>query len=264
MPVAQFRAKPLESSRDRVERAVESRQGARFANGARGHCIGSTEDSSSGLVHATGSIVAQLGSGEDLAAGIREGNVRYSKIAGRGRRNLLFVVDTSGSMLSDGRLSMVKGCVVSLLEDAYQKRTRVAVVSYGGAKARLALPFTTSSELAAKRVEGLLGGGGTPLLGALAIASSLIEPLKGEPASIILLSDGRYERNRAIPTERRLREFGAYCRAHGIRICLIDAGGKGRTGRKRAMLLASMLHAEYKRLDDMRADSLAEAVAELA
>ncbi len=227
---------------------------------SRGRCIGSTQDSASGEVHVLASVVSQLTQAGTLDGGVACENVRYRKIAGRGRRNLLFVVDTSGSMLSAQRLAMVKGCITSLLQDAYQKRTRVALVSYGGTNARLILPFTSSVEMAAKRVEEMRGGGPTPLIEALSIASALMEGVEGEPVSVILLSDGRYNRRSGVPSERLLREFGEYCAKRGAKVLLVDAGHGNKTARTRAMRLAHQLHAQYRQLSDLRADELVQAV----
>ncbi len=139
--------------------------------------MGITASPSSGRLHLPGSIQTQLTAGETLAGGIREENLRYWKYSGKAKHYYLFLIDTSGSMLSRDRLAMVKGCVCSLLEDAYVKRTRVAVISYGGGGACLDLPFTSSQELAASRISAMKGGGSTPLIPALAIASGLIEEL---------------------------------------------------------------------------------------
>ena len=205
-----------------------------------------------------GSALTQMSQGEGLEGGIREENVRYRKIAGRGRRNILFLVDTSGSMLSSDRLAMVKGCVVSLLEDAYRARTRVAVVGFGGAKARLVLPFTQSPELAAQRIGSMKGGGTTPLVQALAIAAPLLESVEGQPVSVIVLSDGRYDRRPGVASERLIRDFGAFCHRHGVQLLLVDSGHGGKTARTRATRLARLLHAEYRQLESMRAEDLVQ------
>ncbi len=250
----EFRAKPIESSRDRVERARNARRGVKLKAAEKGHIVGVTMSAASGRVHLPGSIAAQLSQGESTADGIREDNIRYQKIAGRGRRNILFLMDTSGSMLSADRLAWVKGCVVSLLEDAYVKRIRVAVIGYGGGGASLVLPFTSSPELAASRISEMKGGGTTPLAQALGIAGSLIERMPDEAISITLLSDGRYDRNRTGLETKQIRGFGEFCFKKKIPIVLIDAGAGNRTAKQRAALLARMLHAKYRPLESMRAD----------
>ena len=250
-----FRAKPLETTQSRVERAREARKGVRADSSVRGHSIGMTACPVSGRVHMPGSILAQLTQGGDPAEGIRAENIRYQKIAGRGRRNLLFLVDTSGSMLSDDRFAVVKGCLISLLEDSYAKRVRIAVISYGGGGARLELPFTSSAELAAKRIGTLRGGGPTPLVEALGIASGLLERMSDENLSVWLFSDCRYNRGTTGREDLQVREFGAFCKARGIPVTLIDAAPSGKTARERAALFAAQLQARRERLEDLRAES---------
>ncbi len=237
-----------------MERAREARKGVRAGSSVRGHSIGLTASPVSGRVHMPGSILTQLAQGGDLTEGVRPENVRYQKIAGRGRRNLLFLIDTSGSMLSADRFAVVKGCVISLLEDSYAKRVRVAVISYGGGGARLELPFTSSAELAAGRIGTLRGGGPTPLVEALGIAGRILDRMREENLSVWLFSDCRY--NRSTGSEnRQIREFGAFCKARGIPVTLIDAAPAGKTARERAVFFAAQLQARRERLEDLRAES---------
>ncbi len=250
-----FPARPPETAESRAARARAARRGVRAGGMPRGHCLGPTANPASGRVHMPGSIQAQLARGEDLSDGIRPGNLRYQKIAGRGRRNLLFLIDTSGSMLSDDRFARVKGCVISLLEGSYAKRVRVAVISYGGGGARLELPFTASAELAAGRIGTLRGGGSTPLVEALGVAGSLLERMAGENLSVWLFSDCRYNRSGSGRENLQVREFGAFCRARGIPITLIDASLPGKTARGRAALFAAELQARHERLEDLRAET---------
>lgn len=256
-----FPAKPIESAHSRVERAIQARRGIKGKKMQAGHCIGYTESPASGKVHVLGSVLSQINSGEGTDGGVRDEHVRYRKIAGRGRRNILFLVDTSGSMVASGRLAMVKGCVISLLGDAYVSRTRVAIVGFGGLKARLVLPFTSSAEMAARHIDDMKGGGGTPLLDAIRIATPLIESMEAEPAEVVLLSDGGYDRPRKASPERVIRSFAAFCKKRNVPIYLVDSGSGTRTAQKRAERLAAMLHARYRQLDDMRAESLEQAIA---
>ena len=207
-----------------------------------------------GRIHMPGSILAQLTQGEDLADGIREDNIRYQKTAGRGRQNILFIIDTSGSMLSEDRLAYVKGCVISLLESSYAKRVRVGIISFGGTSARLELPFTSSAELAAERISSLKGGSATPMVQAFAIAANLLDRMRDEDLSVYILSDGRYDRTTTGREDRQVREFGEFLRSRDIPVTLIDAGTGRKTAKRRAVQLAAVLHASYQPMEGLRID----------
>lgn len=208
----------------------------------------------SGRIHMPGSILAQLTQGEDLADGIREDNIRYQKTAGRGRQNILFIIDTSGSMLSEDRLAYVKGCVISLLESSYAKRVRVGIISFGGTSARLELPFTSSAELAAERISSLKGGSATPMVQAFAIAANLLDRMRDEDLSVYILSDGRYDRTTTGREDRQVREFGEFLKSRDIPVTLIDAGTGRKTAKRRAVQLAAVLHASYQPMEGLRID----------
>ena len=91
---------------------------------------------------------------EDLRENLREG---------REGNLVLFVVDASGSMAARRRMAAVKGAVLSLLTDAYQRRDKVGLVSFRGEEARVLLHPTSGAELAASRLGELPTGGRTPL-----------------------------------------------------------------------------------------------------
>lgn len=252
MKTARFCARPIETPFNRVERARIARKGAKAGQvDSRGHCVGSTRNAASGKIHVVDSVVARIANRRGPKDALDKDDLRYWKIAGRAQRTLVFVVDTSGSMLTNERLAQVKGCVVSLLEDAYVSRARVALIGCGGTRARLVLPFTSSAELASQSIDKMKGGGATPLVGALGIAAHLIAGLDGAPAEVVLLSDGRYNR-RGTQSTRQLRAFGAFCKRNRTAIHLVDAGSGGKTAKRRTMLLASLLQADFRTLEDLR------------
>src|SRR6202012_2014368 len=75
---------------------------------------------------------------------------------------VLFAVDASGSMAARQRMRAVKGAVLSLLLDAYQRRDKVGLVTFRGTGAELTLPPTSSVEAAARRLGRPAPGGGAP------------------------------------------------------------------------------------------------------
>jgi len=122
----------------------------------------------------------------DLREAVREG---------REGNLVLFAVDASGSMAARQRMRAVKGAVLSLLLDAYQRRDKVGLVTFRGAGAELALPPTSSVEAAARRLTSLATGGRTPLAAGLAKAARVLaaERLRDprRRALLVVVTDGR-------------------------------------------------------------------------
>jgi magnesium chelatase subunit D len=108
---------------------------------------------------------------------------------------IIFVLDASGSMAAEERMSAAKGAVLSLLLDAYQRRDRVGMVVFRGDDAELVLPPTGSVTLAQKLLARLPTGGRTPLAHGLkagldTIKESLLKDKNLLPM-LVLISDGR-------------------------------------------------------------------------
>ena len=114
--------------------------------------------------------------------------------SGRQGSLILFVVDASGSMAALQRMAMVKGTVLALLRDAYERRDEVGVIAFRGTKAELLLSPTRSVDTAERQLRELPTGGRTPLAHALQIASDLLTqysgPSRPQPL-LIVLSDGK-------------------------------------------------------------------------
>jgi magnesium chelatase subunit D len=107
---------------------------------------------------------------------------------------ILFVVDASGSMAALQRMQAVKGAVMALLRDAYQRRDEVGVIAFRGTEAKLLLQPTRSVDAAERQLRELPTGGRTPLAHALQLAGDVLTRAsgasRGEPL-LIILSDGR-------------------------------------------------------------------------
>ena len=108
---------------------------------------------------------------------------------------VLFVVDASGSMGAQRRMVAVKGAIMSLLLDAYQRRDRVGLISFRGTRAELLLPPTNSVDLAKVHLQDMPTGGRTPLSAGLFKALEIIETERIKDRDVlpllVLLSDGR-------------------------------------------------------------------------
>lgn len=107
---------------------------------------------------------------------------------------VLFVVDASWSMAVAERMAATKGAILSLLNDAYQRRDRVGLVVFQKDRANLILPPTNSVQLAQRALNDIPVGGKTPLSAGLLLAHEVIkrEQLAHPDVVplIILLTDG--------------------------------------------------------------------------
>lgn len=130
----------------------------------------------------------------DQAVVIRAEDLRVWIRARRAAANILFLVDASGSMGAKERMKMVKGAVLALLREAYQKRDRVGLIAFRRTSAETLLPMTRSVELAEKELRSLPTGGKTPLAEGLAAALKMMDELarkEGAETVLVLVTDGR-------------------------------------------------------------------------
>ncbi|TMC68873.1 MAG: VWA domain-containing protein [Chloroflexi bacterium] len=108
---------------------------------------------------------------------------------------IVFVVDASASMDAEQRMAATKGAILSLLQDAYVRRDRVAVVIFKNRTAEVVLRPTSSVSLARRKLEKLSVGGTTPLTHGLMAGYKVVKTeLLRDPTIrplLVLISDGR-------------------------------------------------------------------------
>ncbi|WP_406252259.1 putative cobaltochelatase [Streptomyces atratus] len=189
---------------------------------------------------------------------VRRDDLRQAVREGREGNLVLFVVDASGSMAARQRMAAVKGAVLSLLLDAYQRRDKVGLITFRGKDAEVALPPTSSVDAAAARLELLPTGGRTPVAAGLLKAHEVlrVERLR-DPSRrplLVVVTDGRATGGPepvALATRAaRLHE------AEGIASVVVDC----ESGPVRLGLAGSLAHAlggSAVTLDELRADSIA-------
>ncbi|WP_242883963.1 putative cobaltochelatase [Actinomadura litoris] len=187
---------------------------------------------------------------DDLREAVRDG---------REGNLVLFVVDASGSMAARKRMRAVKGAVLSLLLDAYQRRDKVGLITFRGADAELALPPTSSVEAGARRLERLPTGGRTPLSAGLLRAAEVlrVERLR-DPARrplLVVVTDGRATHG---PDPARTAGLLAGALGSGASVVVDCESGPVRLGLAGA--LGARLGAEVVHLDRLGADALAGVV----
>ncbi|MEU3530014.1 putative cobaltochelatase [Streptomyces murinus] len=189
---------------------------------------------------------------------IRRDDLRQASREGREGNLVLFVVDASGSMAARQRMGAVKGAVLSLLLDAYQRRDKVGLVTFRGSGADVALPPTSSVDAAAVRLESLPTGGRTPLAAGLLKAHEVlrVERLRdpARRALLVVVTDGRATGGPepVALAGRAARLFAAEQVASVVVDCESGPVRLGLAGQ-----LAGELAGTAVTLDELRADSIA-------
>jgi magnesium chelatase subunit D len=200
----------------------------------------------------------------ELAVRIEPSDIREKVRERKMGNTILFVVDASGSMGAQQRMTEVKGAILSLLIDAYQKRDRVGLVVFRGTSAEVLLPPTSSVELARKYMQSLPVGGKTPLAHGL---TKGLEVLKRELMinrhtipRMVLISDGKanVSMGSGSPLEDA-KEVATHIRDAGISSVVIDSE-QNFISLGLAHTLSDDLGARYLKLEDLRADQIAGVV----
>lgn len=107
---------------------------------------------------------------------------------------ILFLVDASWSMAVAERMAATKGAILSLLNDAYQRRDRVGLITFQRDRATLILSPTNSVLMAERALQDIPVGGKTPLSAGLDLAYGVLRREKILHPDVlpllIILTDG--------------------------------------------------------------------------
>ena len=229
------------------------------ARNRTGSVIAATAEPDSGHgMHVFATLLAAAGRQAGPGA-LRPGadDVHRAVREGREGNLVIFVVDASGSMAARDRMSAVSGATLSLLRDAYQRRDKVAVITFRGQDAQVLLPPTNSVHIASRRLSRFATGGKTPLAQGLLAARDMVVRERARDRArrslVVVLTDGRATGGpdplgRARAAAARLVAEGAAavvvdCETSYIRLDL-------------AQELAHRLDAPAVRLDELRAENL--------
>lgn len=197
-----------------------------------------------------------------MALNIEKSDIREKVHERRTGCTILFAVDASGSMGARKRMSAVKGAMLSLLTDAYQKRDRVALISMRGSKAELLVPPTGSVETAERSMRNMPVGGKTPLSHGLLLSSEVLSRERARhPESkllLVLMTDGRgnVSASGGKPMSEA-RAVASAIREGGIDCIVIDTE-EGGLSLGMAKGLAEASGGKYIKLENLEGSAIAE------
>lgn len=126
---------------------------------------------------------------------IHSSDIRQKVREKRTGKIILFVVDASGSMGANRRMSAVKSAILSLLQEAYAKRDKVGLITFANNDSKVLLEPTRSIDLANKRLGEIPTGGNTPLSLGIETALNKLKYLSYKEVDyapfLVLITDGR-------------------------------------------------------------------------
>ncbi len=257
-PDAAFRARRLEVPG--IGAGVAGRRSR--ARSERGRVVGSTRPAGTVTrLHLVDTVVAAAPHQRErgrTGPGLRleRDDLRQAELEGREGNLVLFVLDASGSMGSRSRVAAVKGAVLSLLTDAYQRRDKVGLVTFRGAGAELALPPTWSVEAAAARLTDLPTGGRSPVAAGLLRAHEVLRVERvRDPRRrplLVVVTDGRATGERGTDHLGQAHRAAGLLQAAGTASVVVDCeSGFVKLGLAQA--LGAHLGGQVLRLEDLGA-----------
>lgn len=155
-----------------------------------------------------------------LTVGLKAENIDFSNV----RNNIVFLLDVSGSMMSEDKLGLMKRAFLMMIDNLNQNDT-VSIVIYAGSN-KVLLKGENGSEKAkiSKAIEDLSAGGSTAgadgIKTAYAIAAEYF--VQGGNNRVILATDGDF--NVGISSQKELEKFISNKRATGVYLTVLGFG----------------------------------------
>ncbi len=189
----------------------------------------------------------------------------------KSRALLIFAIDASDSVMSKQLMVATKRAILALLQDVYEKRDRVAMITFRFAQARVVLPPTNNMTQAREALEKIFVGGCTPIATGIAESLRLVEKERRRDPTIypalVLFTDGlpnvglNGNMNGNIPTLDALRLSQQVADAH-VTATVIDTGVHYNSGGAEqegiCKLLAEQMKGSYYILSNLKKDNIFE------
>jgi magnesium chelatase subunit D len=185
--------------------------------------------------------------------------IRYKVLKQKEGTLYIFAIDTSGSMAAN-RIARAKASILKLLRQSYLNRDHVAVVSFHGTEAEVALPPSRSILRARRVLDSLRMGGSTPLSAGLACTVELIRRFEQthRETAVLLFTDGHANvalskhgnKQRALRTvviENEIRLLSAALQRARSRVVVIDVQREFESSEE-SRRLATILRARFVKL----------------
>ncbi|WPQ61069.1 VWA domain-containing protein [Chitinophaga sancti] len=131
--------------------------------------------------------------------------IKYQRKSSKAALSLLFLIDSSGSMIKDRQIAYIKGVIAQTIAQHQHKRLRYGAVALAQGDAQLVSHYTTDTTSFIERIAQLRSGGKTNLKAGL----QLIQQMKtSDRTQLYIFTDGK------INTGGSLQDAALYFKQH--------------------------------------------------
>lgn len=198
----------------------------------------------------------QTSKNSNLAVNITLDDLKEKILERKTGNTILFLIDSSGSMGVKRRMSTVKGSILSILLDTYQKRDKVGLVIFRDDDAELLMYPTSNFSYFKRLIDEFPTGGKTPLSKGLSLSYKVLLMDKNqnneENQILVIITDGKANVSSSnLKPFEDLKIITEVIKESKISSVVIDSEeGLVRLGF--AKKLAEMIGAKYLTLDEIR------------
>ncbi|WP_343691041.1 VWA domain-containing protein [Chitinophaga sp.] len=132
-------------------------------------------------------------------------DIKYQRKASKASLSLLFLIDSSGSMIKDRQIAYIKGIITETITQHQHRRLRYGAIALAQGDAQLVSHYTTDTGKFIQSISRLSSGGKTNLKAGLQLIQQM-QP--SDKTQLYIFTDGK------VNTGGSLQEAASYFRQH--------------------------------------------------
>ena len=156
----------------------------------------------------------------------KDEDIRINVRKTRAPRLTVILLDSSGSMGLQKRISIAKGIAKKLVENSYQRRDWLSLIVFRGNEAEVVMKPTKKYEQIFDLIDHIPTGGKTPLPSALLKLISVSNSIKNAKVKGILITDGKANVPAFGSVEEDLIQICSLMAKRGIKLEIYDTRTK--------------------------------------
>lgn len=162
------------------------------------------------------------------------------------QRHLMFIIDSSGSMVKDQMAAYAKGLVEKYSRSEQPYKTQFSLVTLYNGDAQILCSGVSQSETLIQSLETLKTGGKTNIIAAFKAIKQLTSPLSQSTHELTIVTDGKFNYDNNQDLDQVVLAYKTYCKS--IQQTTVIDTEHGLVRLEQAHLFASKINAKYEPL----------------